>query len=113
MILLAGETALVEGRRPGVDEAVVFDETAAEATPGGATGEARPKGRISPGGSRQRASEATSQARLAVENAAAGRCTAEEHSIEAPPGPRGTTAPGRRRVRGNPSAPDRDRLRQG
>lgn len=40
---------------------------------------------------RQRASEATSQARLAVENAAVGRCSAEEHSIEAPPGPRGTT----------------------
>jgi hypothetical protein len=42
-------------------------------------------------GSRQRASEATSQARLAVDNAAVGRCNAEEHSIEAPPGPRGIT----------------------
>jgi len=41
--------------------------------------------------SRQRASEATSQARLAVDNAAVGRCSAEEHSIEAPPGPRGIT----------------------
>jgi len=53
-------------------------------------------------GPRQRASEATSQARLAVENAAVGRCSAEEHSIEAPPGPRGTTSP-RRHDRGNPS----------
>jgi len=52
-------------------------------------------------GLRQRASEATSQARLAVENAAVGRCSAEEHSIEAPPGPRGTTS-SRRRDRGNP-----------
>jgi len=42
-------------------------------------------------GLRQRASEATSQARLAVENAAVGRCSAEERSIEAPPGPRGIT----------------------
>jgi len=42
----AGERALVEGRRPGVGEAVVFDETAAEAAPGGVTGAFRPKGRI-------------------------------------------------------------------
>jgi len=41
--------------------------------------------------SRQRASEATSQARHAVDNAAVGRCSAEEHSIEAPPGPRSIT----------------------
>jgi len=39
-------------------------------------------------GLRQRASEATSQARLAVENTAAGRRSAEELLIEAPPGPR-------------------------
>jgi hypothetical protein len=42
----AGERALVEGRRPGVGEAVVFDETAVEAVPGGFAGEVRPKGRI-------------------------------------------------------------------
>jgi len=33
--LLAGERALVEGRRPGGDEAAVFDETAVESVPGG------------------------------------------------------------------------------
>jgi len=44
--VLAGERALVEGRRPGVGEAVVFDETAAEAVPGGLAGEIQPKGRI-------------------------------------------------------------------
>jgi len=98
---LAGERALVEGRRPGIGEAVVFDETAAEAVPGGFAGKVRPKGRAGSEGSRQRASEATSQARLAVDNAAVGRCSAEEHSIEAPPGPRGTTS-SRRRDRGNP-----------
>jgi hypothetical protein len=47
--LLAGERALVEGRRPGVDEAVVFDETVAEAAPGGFAGKIRPKGRMRPG----------------------------------------------------------------
>jgi len=41
-------------------------------------------------GSRQRTSEATSQARCAVENTAAGRCSAEEPSIGAPPGSRCT-----------------------
>jgi hypothetical protein len=40
-------------------------------------------------GSRQRASEVTSRARFAAENAATGRCRAEELSIEAPPGSRG------------------------
>ena len=32
---VAGESALVGGRRPGYGEAVVFDETAVEAEPGG------------------------------------------------------------------------------
>jgi len=87
----ARETVLVEGRRPGVDEAVVFDETAAGAASGGSNGEIWLRGQVGSEGSRQRASEATSHARLAVDNAAVGRCIAEEHSIEAPPGPRGTT----------------------
>jgi len=47
---LAGERALVEGRRPGVGEAVVFDETMVEAAPGGIVGEVRPKGRIASSG---------------------------------------------------------------
>jgi hypothetical protein len=46
-------------------------------------------------GPRQRASEATSQARLAVENAAVGRRSAEELLIEAPPGPRSVRPGGR------------------
>jgi len=72
-----GERALVEERRPGVGEAVVFDETAAEAVPGGFAreGSAERSGRLD-SGLRHGASEATSQARLAVENAAAGRCSA-------------------------------------
>jgi hypothetical protein len=41
----AGEGALVEGRRPGLAEAVVFDETAVGAGPGGSAGWVRPKGR--------------------------------------------------------------------
>jgi len=52
--LLAGERALVEERRSGVDEAVVFDETAAEAAPGGFAEQVRPKGRS---GSRGAATE--------------------------------------------------------
>jgi len=47
------------------------------------------RGQGSGDGSRQRASEATSRARFAAENAATGRCCAEELSIEAPPGSRG------------------------
>jgi len=47
------------------------------------------RGSVDLRGSRQRASEATSRARFAAENAATGRCRAEELSIEAPPGPRG------------------------
>jgi hypothetical protein len=47
------------------------------------------RGQGSGDGSRQRASEATSRARFAAENAATGRCRAEELSIEAPPGSRG------------------------
>jgi len=46
----AEERALVEGRRPGFDEVAVFDETAAEAGPGGFAGRARPRGRIPFGG---------------------------------------------------------------
>jgi len=49
--LLAGERALVEGRRSGVEEAAVFDETAVESVPGGFTEKVRPKGRIGFGGS--------------------------------------------------------------
>lgn len=43
---LAGERALVEGRRPFAGEAVVFDETAAKAADGGSAEKVRPKGRI-------------------------------------------------------------------
>jgi hypothetical protein len=74
----AEERALVEGRRPGIDEAAVFDEAAVEAVSGGLPG-AGPAARQAwaRAGSRQRASEVTSQARLAVDNAAVGRCSAE------------------------------------
>jgi len=41
----AGERALVEGRRPGFDEAVVFDEAAVEASLAAFAGWIRPKGR--------------------------------------------------------------------
>jgi hypothetical protein len=63
----AGERALVEGRRPGVGEAAVFDETAAEAVPGGFAGKVRPKGRI---GSRGIATEGV---RSYVASSARGR----------------------------------------
>jgi len=48
--VLAGERALVEGRRPGIGEAVVLDGTAVEAVPGGFTGRVGPKGRAGSGG---------------------------------------------------------------
>jgi len=41
-------------------------------------------------GTRMRTSEATSRARYAEDNTASGRCSAEEPSIGAPPGPRVT-----------------------
>jgi len=55
-------------------------------------------------GPRQRTSEATLRARRAEENAAAGRRSAEELSIEAPPGPRSARS---RRCSGSP--PDTSR----
>ena len=81
---VAGESALVGGRRPGCGEAAVFDETAVEAEPGGCR---RGIGRkIGPSGrSRQRASEATLHARRAVEEAAVGNHCAKGPSIEVPP----------------------------
>jgi len=98
----SGEGALGDGRRPGPAKAHVFDETAAE--PGRrpeATG-MRQRCWIRRG-AQQRTSEATSSARHAVENTATGRCSAEEPSIGAPPGPRFTPhasvrSPGSRHV---------------
>jgi hypothetical protein len=46
----AGERALVEGRRPGSDEASVFDEALGEAGLAALPGGIRPKGRSAPGG---------------------------------------------------------------
>jgi len=80
---VAGESALVEGRRPGCDEAAVFDETAAEAEPGGCQhGSGRKVGFARR--SRQRASEATLHARRAVEEAAVGKHGAKGLLIEVP-----------------------------
>jgi hypothetical protein len=89
------EGALGDGRRPGPAPTAAFDEAAREARAwrqGGVVliprrGNAW-RGRGSGGGSRQRAPEVTSRARFAAEKAAAGRRSAEELPIAAPPGPR-------------------------
>jgi len=90
------EGFIADGRRPGSTISVALDEAAGRGGPGG-TADAvavlssrRGRGSVDLLGSRQRASEVTSRARFAAENAATGRCRAEEHSIEAPPGSRGT-----------------------
>jgi len=57
------------------------------------------------------ASEATSRARLAAENAAAGRHCAEELSIAAPPGPRGALFDASARGPGSGRAPGTSRGR--
>jgi len=88
----ARERALVDGRRPGVAQAAVFDETAVDAVPGGRCASGRSKGCLGRLRSRQGTSEAEAHARLPAENAAVGRCRAEEHSIEAPPVPRGAAS---------------------
>jgi len=87
------EGFIADGRRPGPTSAAAFDEAAERGGPGG-TADAvlvlsSRRGVSSAGGSRQRASEATSRARSAADNAATGRQRAEELSIAAPPGPRG------------------------
>jgi hypothetical protein len=69
---VAGESALVGGRRPGCGEAAVFDETAVETEPGGCQREIGRKIGLT-GWSRQRTSEAGSHARHAVEKAAVGK----------------------------------------
>jgi len=57
------------------------------------------------------ASEATSRARFAAENAATGRCRAEELSIEAPPGSRGALFDASVRGRGSGRSPRTGRER--
>jgi len=86
------EGAFVDRRRPGPASSPAFDEAEELGVPGGTARGPGPSlvggpGRV--GGSRQRASEATSRARFAADNAATGRHHAEEPSIAAPPGPRG------------------------
>ena len=77
-----------DGRRPDPARAVAFDEAAGKAGSGGPDVMGiRLSGQIH-GGSRQRASEAASQARRTVENTVPGRHCAEGPSIVAPPGPR-------------------------
>jgi len=93
------------GKASWFGEAVVFDETAAEAGLAVFAGRIRPKGRSCAERPRQRASEATSQARLAVDNAVAGRRSAEELSIEAPPGPRSVRPSGRSGLRPQTRSP--------
>lgn len=81
------ERILVGGRRPGPDDGVVFDETAAKEGPGGCQRgaiESSPQRGISDRG-RQRQSCTLDP----VDNTEVGRHGAEEPSIEAPPGPRG------------------------
>lgn len=86
--LTSGERALVEGRYPGSDGAVVFDETAAEEEPsGGKRRSAERQGRA--GLSWRRVPEAELHARRAVDKAVTGKHSAEERSIEAPPDPCG------------------------
>jgi hypothetical protein len=90
----AGEWALVEGRRPGFDEAVTFDEAVAEASlvaPSGGPG--RKAGSCSSRGCDRGRQRRWSWARYADENSAAGWRCAEEPSIEASPGPRGASFP--------------------
>jgi hypothetical protein len=87
------EGFIADGRRPGPASAAAFDEAAERGGPGG-TADAvlvlsSRRGVSHAGGSRQRASEATSRARFAADKAATGRQRAEELSIAAPPGPRG------------------------
>jgi hypothetical protein len=87
------EGFIADGRRPGPASAAAFDEAAERGGPGGTVDAvlvlSSRRGVSSAGGSRQRASEATSRARFAADNAATGRQRAEELSIAAPPGPRG------------------------
>jgi len=88
----AGETALVEGRRPGAVEAVVFDEKAADAAPGGVVEKRRPKGRL-PSGRRDRGRQRLRRMLGArSKTPQPGGAAREERSIEAPPGPRGVTS---------------------
>jgi hypothetical protein len=90
------EGVLGDGRRPGPAQAAVFDETAAQAglatrrrAPAPFLVATRRRATDGDGGSRHRASEVTSRARFAADKAAAGRRSAEELPIAAPPGPRG------------------------
>lgn len=90
------EGVLGDGRRPGPAQAAVFDETAAQAglaarRRGPAPFLVATRRRVTDGdgGSRHRASEVTSRTRFAADKAAAGRRSAEELPIAAPPGPRG------------------------
>jgi hypothetical protein len=86
------EGVIVDGRRPGPVSSAAFDEAVGEA---GLPARGRRRRPLLTEGPWQRrrvghgASEATSRARFAAENAAAGRRNAEELSIGAPPGPRG------------------------
>jgi hypothetical protein len=72
----AEEAALVERRRPGSSETVIFDETAVEVEPGGVSRVRRKPGPVR--WLRQRTSEARQRSRCAVENAVIGRPSAEE-----------------------------------
>lgn len=89
----AGERALVEGRRPGVGEAVVFDEMAVELVSGGF----RPEGSAERPDWLGRGRDAGRQ-RLRhklgswLKTPQSGGAVREERSIEAPLGPHGITS---------------------
>jgi hypothetical protein len=91
----AGEWALVEGRRPGSEEAVVFDEKAAEAglvaPPGRFGRKAEEAGRGCDRGRQRLRRKLGTRLRTPRPGDAARRST----SIEAPPGPRSVRPSGR------------------
>jgi len=69
--------AFVEGRRPGSDEAIAFDEAAVDAEPGGVSW-AWPKGWVRCNGCNIGRQRLCTRARCAEENAVTGRLRAEE-----------------------------------
>lgn len=71
------KAALVEGRRPGSNEVIAFDEAAAEVGSGGVSW-ARPKVRTRCDGCDRGRQRLCTRARCAEDNAATGRLSAEE-----------------------------------
>jgi len=108
----AAEGAIVDGRRSGAASSAAFDEAAGE--PGLPARRRSLQSLLTKGPWQRRrvgrgASEATSRARFAAENAATGRHRAEELSIGAPPGPRGVLFDASVRGLGSGRTPGRSR----